>query len=200
VISGSARGRAILAPAGHKVRPTSQKTRQAMFNALGSRNFIADATVIDLFAGTGALGIEALSRGAARAIFVEHERIAVDCLTHNLNHLQFADRADVVRSDVIRWLETTGPRPFAVDEDAPLLVIADPPYTFTGWADLLSLLHPRLAPLGVDAIAVLESGRTIELPENWELEREQRYGSAYVTFARPAGASDESESEDSESD
>jgi 16S rRNA (guanine966-N2)-methyltransferase len=187
VISGSARGRTIVAPSGQVVRPTSDKTRQAVFNALLSRNFVADATVLDLFAGTGALGIEALSRGAARATFVEQDRVAVDCIGTNLDHLQMTDQGEVIRSDVLRWLDGAGPRPFQVDEDSPLLVFADPPYTFTDWNGLLERLHPRLAPLGVDALAVLESGKSLELPETWELERESKYGAAWVTFARPVG-------------
>jgi 16S rRNA (guanine966-N2)-methyltransferase len=185
VISGSARGRAILAPPGHAVRPTSEKTRQAVFNALASRDFVHNATVIDLFAGTGALGIEALSRGASQATFVDQDRTAVGCITHNLDHLHFTDRSTVVRSDALRWLDGAGPKSFAVDDGAPLLVLADPPYTFNSWNELLHRLHSRLAPLGVDALAVIESSRSIELPPDWELEREQRYGAATVTFTRP---------------
>jgi 16S rRNA (guanine966-N2)-methyltransferase len=174
-----------VAPAGQTVRPTTDKTRQAVFNALASRNFVMDATVVDLYAGTGALGIEALSRGAARATFIESDRLAVDCIGHNLDHLSFADQGTVVRSDVLRWLDGSGDKPFQVGEDSPLLVFADPPYAFDQWFELLDRLYPRLRPLGVDAMLVVESGKTIELPENWELEREQRYGAAYVTFTRP---------------
>jgi 16S rRNA (guanine966-N2)-methyltransferase len=185
VISGTARGRTILAPAGQTVRPTTDKTRQAVFNALASRNFVMDATVVDLYAGTGALGIEALSRGADRATFIESDRLAIDCIGHNLEHLNFVDQATVVRSDVLRWLDGAGEKPFTVGDDCPLVVFADPPYSFGQWSELLDRLHPRVAPLGVDALVVLESGKTIDLPDNWELEREQRYGAAYITFARP---------------
>ncbi len=187
VISGSARGRQIVAPSGQSVRPTSDKTRQAVFNALVSRNFVQGATVIDLYAGSGALGIEALSRGAARVTFVEQDRTAAECIRANLDHLQMTAGSQVVRSDVLRWLDGAGARPFEVDADAPLLVLADPPYSFTGWHGLLTRLHQRLAPLGVDAIAVLESRSPIDLPPDWELEREHRYGAATVTFARPLG-------------
>ncbi len=154
-----------------------------------------DATVVDLFAGTGAMGIEALSRGAARVTFVEQDRVAFDCIVSNLDHVQFTDQADVVRSDVLRWLDGAGDRAFQVGEDAPLLVVVDPPYTFAGWNGLLGRLHGRLAPLGVDGLVVLESGKPVVLPDNWELERESRYGAAYVTFARPKAISDESEPE-----
>ncbi len=185
VISGSARGRTIVAPAGQAVRPTTDKTRQAVFNALASRNFVLDATVVDLFAGTGALGIEALSRGAARATFVESDRTAIDCIGQNLDHLDFADQAQGVRSDVLRYLDIATEKAFSVGEDAPLLVFADPPYGFAAWTEVLDRLHPRMAALGVDALAVLESEKSIQLPDNWELEREHRYGAAYVTFTRP---------------
>jgi 16S rRNA (guanine966-N2)-methyltransferase len=185
VISGSVRGRLIVAPPGEDIRPTTDKTRSAMFNALISRNMIQDATVVDLFAGTGSVGIEALSRGATRATFVDSDRTAVDCTKYNLEHLNLNDQSSVIKSDVNRWLDSTSSSAFQVDEDSPLVVFADPPYAFTAWPELLERLHPRLAPLGVDALAVLESGKTIELPDNWELEREARYGAAYVTFARP---------------
>ena len=175
----------LVAPSGHSVRPTSDKTRQAVFNALTSRNFVQDATVVDLFAGSGALGIEALSRGAARVTFVEQDRTASECIRHNLEHLKMTHNTQVIRAEVVRWLEGAGPRPFEVAPGAPLLVLADPPYTFTGWTEVLDRLKDRLAPLGVDALAVLEARGTIELPETWELEREQRYGAATVTFARP---------------
>ncbi len=179
----------IVAPSGHSVRPTSDKTRQAVFNALNSRNFIQDATVVDLFAGSGALGIEALSRGAARVTFVEQDRTACECIRHNLEHLKMAQNGQVIRAEVVRWLDGAGPRPFEVAPGAPLLVMADPPYTFTGWTEILDRLKDRLAPLGVDALAVLESRGPIELPETWELEREHRYGAATVTFARPVAES-----------
>jgi 16S rRNA (guanine966-N2)-methyltransferase len=175
----------IVAPPGHTVRPTSDKARTAVFNALASRNFLVDATVVDLFAGSGALGIEALSRGAHSVTFVEQDRVAAECIRANLEHLRMTDQSQVVRADVSKWLDTAGPRPFAVGEEAPLLVLADPPYTFNAWGALLAQLHGRLAPLGVDAIAVLESRGPIELPGDWELEREHRYGAATITFARP---------------
>ncbi len=185
-----------MAPSGHSVRPTSDKTRQAVFNALVSRNFVQDATVVDLYAGSGALGIEALSRGAARVTFVEQDRTAADCIRANLEHLDMAAGFQVVRSEVLRWLDGAGARPFEVDPGAPLLVLADPPYSFTGWHDVLARLHQRLLPLGVDALAVLESRGPIDLPADWELEREHRYGAATVTFARPVAEGAEGETDD----
>ncbi len=164
---------------------------------------VQDASIIDLFAGTGSLGIEALSRGAARATFIDSDRVAVDCIRYNLEALGFASESTVIRADVNRWIDSqTAGRatatPFLATEDSPLVVLADPPYAFTEWNELLERLHPRLAPFGVDAIVVLESGKAIELPDTWECDREARYGAAHVTFARPASAAHDGQSDENE--
>lgn len=174
-----------MAPEGDDIRPTTDKTRTALFNALVSRNMVQDATVIDLFAGTGSLGIEALSRGATKATFIDSDRVSVDCIRYNLSALGFDDVSTVIRADVKRWLDTTGPTPFVVDDDSPLLILADPPYAYTAWSELFERLLPRMASLGVDALLVIESGKPLVLPDGWDLEREARYGAAYVTFTRP---------------
>ena len=96
VIAGTARGRKLVAPHGNTVRPTADRVRQATFNALESRGAITDARVLDLFAGSGALGIEALSRGAAHCTFVEKDRSAVEAVNRNLETLGFTARATVV--------------------------------------------------------------------------------------------------------
>ena len=168
------------------MRPTADKVRQATFNALDSRTFIGDATVVDLFAGTGALGLEALSRGAAKATFVDSERLAVDCIRQNVEKLGFKDRSSVVRSDALRWLSGLGvSTAFSVEPGAPLLVTADPPYQFTQWPELLALLLPLLRLIPNDSILVAESSRSLEVAPGWDVDREQRYGIAYVTFLRP---------------
>ena len=187
VVAGSARGRAIVAPQGTTVRPTADKVRQATFNSLESRTFVAGATVVDLFAGTGALGLEALSRGAARATFVDSERISVECIRGNVEHLGFKERSNVVRSDALHWLQGLGvPAAFAVDPGSPLLVMADPPYAFTDWALLLERLLPLVGIISDDSVLVLESPRPLGEFPGWELEREQRYGAAVVALLRPA--------------
>lgn len=190
VVAGSARGRLIVAPQGTIVRPTADRVRQATFNSLESRTFVAGATVVDLFAGTGALGLEALSRGARHATFVDSERLSVECIRQNAAHLGFETRCQVVRSDALQWLQDplTGfgaVQAFAVEAGAPLLVLADPPYAFTDWARLLALLLPFFVAAADDSILVLESARSIDVQPGWELEREQRYGAAVVTMVRP---------------
>ena len=167
VVAGTARGIRLVAPAGHDTRPTSDRVREATFNALGSLGAVEDARVVDLFAGTGALGIEALSRGAAHATFVERERAALDAIERNLEATGLGDRATVVRADVTRHLETQGTYDLA---------LVDPPYAFDGWASVLDRLEAD--------IAVAESDRAIEPPEPWAMLRSRRYGTTVVTIVR----------------
>ena len=170
VISGAARGRRLVAPEGASPRPTSDRVREATFNALGSLGAVADATVLDLFAGSGALGIEALSRGAAHATFVDHDRAAVRAITANLESCGFTASATVVTSPVDRFL--TGLRDERWD-----LALVDPPYQHDhdAWLDLLDRLPADLA--------VLESDRAVEPPFGWEVLRSKRYGSTHVVIA-----------------
>jgi 16S rRNA (guanine966-N2)-methyltransferase len=155
-------------PDGTDVRPTSDRVREAVFNALFSLDdAVAGATVLDLFAGTGALGLEALSRGASAATFVENNRLAADALRTNIDALGFSAQATVVRADARRWLE--GAPPFD-------LAFLDPPYDFDGWEGLLPILRARLA--------VTESNRTISPPTGWGLVRARRYGSTVVQILR----------------
>src|SRR5262245_10228804 len=119
VVAGACRGRTIIAPDGLDTRPTSDRVREAVFNALGSLGAVEGARVVDLFAGTGALGIEALSRGAERCTFVERNRGARDVIHENLQNLGLVGRAEVVANDVLLFLR-----------DAPAfdLALVDPPY------------------------------------------------------------------------
>lgn len=172
VIAGSARGRRIVAPPGLDVRPTSERVRQATFNALIHRGAVEEARVVDLFAGSGSLGIEALSRGARHVTFVESDRVAHRAILDNVGHLGFESQSTVLRSDVSRWV--------AGMRDQVDLVFADPPYDFTEWKPLLDALHPMLAH--DDAIVVMETGRVTDVGEQWTIVRQQRYGATVVTF------------------
>lgn len=170
VISGAARGRRLVAPEGATTRPTPERVREATFNALGSLGAVTDATVLDLFAGSGALGIEALSRGAAHATFVDQDRAAVRAITANLEACGFTAQATVVASPVDRFL--AGARDQRWD-----LALLDPPYEHDhdAWLDLLDRLPAELA--------VLESDREVEPPFGWEVLRSKRYGSTHVVIA-----------------
>ena len=169
VVAGEARGRPLVAPAGSATRPTSDRVREATFNALHSLGAVEGATVLDLFAGSGAMGIEALSRGAAAATFVENDPKAVGAIGRNLTATGLADRATVVRGDAARFIQTAGP----VD-----LAVLDPPYATDGdaWRALLSALDA--------GVAVLESDREPALPAPWAIIRLRRYGGTVVALAR----------------
>lgn len=182
VVAGSARGRKLVAPDGLAVRPTAERVRQATFNALHHRGAIEDAHVVDLYAGTGALGIEALSRGAAHATFVEQDRAALDAINRNLDHLGFRSRATVVRGDALRWLATA--------KGHFDLVLIDPPYSFEDWTTVLQLTESLVRPPADDperevGIVVIETTRTFAASLSWEIVREQRYGGTVITFVVP---------------
>lgn len=172
VVAGTLRGRPIVAPSGAATRPTTDRVREAMFNALESLGAIEDASAVDLYAGSGALGIEALSRGARRCTFVERDRDALRAIRTNLDKLSLNDCSNVVASDVLVSIGALR----GVD-----LVLVDPPYGFDAWARLLDSLVPVANP---DAVVVLESDRPIDLPTGWEEVRAKRYGRTWVTFVR----------------
>ncbi len=164
VVAGELGGRRLIAPEGVSTRPTTDRVREAIFNALGSLGVLEGAIVADLFAGSGAIGIEALSRGAEQCTFVERDRVALRALEANLTSLGLADRARVLRSDAATIASS-------LDVD---IVFADPPYDFDRWADLV---------VGVRAdLVVAESGRAIEPPAGWERTRAKRYGRTWVSF------------------
>jgi 16S rRNA (guanine966-N2)-methyltransferase len=172
VVSGSAGGRRLVTPAGGDTRPTSDRVREATFNALGSLDALAGARVLDLFAGSGALGIEALSRGADHATFVDQDRAARAAVEANLAACGFADRARVVATTAERFLVGPGER-----WDLALL---DPPYDYGAWPSLWAALPADLA--------VVETGREPPVPGGWEVLRSKRYGRTWVTILQAAAA------------
>ena len=178
VVAGSRRGRRLTAPEGHDTRPTSDRVREAVFNALFSLDDpVGGARVVDLFAGTGALGLEALSRGAAHVTFVERDPRALGALERNVVGTGAArDAVDIVRADALGWLAARAER-----DAAPFdVALVDPPYRFDGWADVLRGLSA--------GIAVLESDRDltteVETSGRWAVIRHRRYGGTVVTMVR----------------
>jgi 16S rRNA (guanine966-N2)-methyltransferase len=173
VIAGDAKGRKLIAPEVPGLRPTSDRVREAMFDILEARDLVADAAVLDLFAGSGALGIEALSRGASGVTFVEQDRRAVAAIEHNLDRTGYlgSPGVRVVRADAVVWTAVHGRR--AAD-----LVLADPPYTF----DAFDLLLAQL-----DAPTVLVEHRSpLSVPLGYGVSREYRYGGTLVTLLEVA--------------
>ena len=164
VISGEFGGRRLVAPEGETTRPTTDKVRQAVFNSLDSMGVLDGAVVADLYAGSGALGIEAISRGAERAVFVERDRQALHALRENIATLKIDDRCTVHATDVMAWV----PAMRNVD-----IAFVDPPYAFEAWPQLLALVNVGLV--------VAESDDPIEAPDGWTQLRSRRYGRTWVT-------------------
>jgi 16S rRNA (guanine966-N2)-methyltransferase len=169
IIAGSRKGHRIAAPKGLATRPTSDRVREAAFNLIGP---VDGATVLDLFAGSGALGLEALSRGAARAVFVESDRAACRVIDANLDKLRLTG-ARVLCQDVVRFLATEQAR---YD-----LILVDPPY------DQVDALQPRLAAalprlLAEDGLVVYETSSRHEPELPLALRTSRRYGSVRLTL------------------
>ena len=170
IVAGRWGGRRLTTPKGLATRPTSDRVREALFSILGDR--VQDARVLDLFAGSGALGLEALSRGAGRATFVERAPAAAAALRANVAALG-AD-AEVVRADALRWL-----RAASAGERQYDLVFLDPPYRRAArlGARLSELLPAVLAP---GAVVVAESDRRAPLELTIHATDERRYGDTLI--------------------
>ncbi len=172
MIAGSSRGRRLPGRLPGGVRPTADRVREAIFDMLGSMGGVEGAAVLDLFCGSGALGLEALSRGAASATFVDADAAALAAVRANLAATGLeSPAATLVRAQLPGWLERA-PR---VD-----LALCDPPYAFREWGALLARLEAD--------VAVLESGVEVEPPPGWVVTRSRRYGGTLVTVVRMSDA------------
>jgi 16S rRNA (guanine966-N2)-methyltransferase len=167
IIAGSRKGHTIHAPRGQETRPTSDRVRENVFNILGP---VEGASVLDLYAGSGAMGLEALSRGATRAVFVEADREAVRAIERNLDKLRL--KATVLERDALGMLAT--------ERTKYDLVFVDPPY------DMYPDLEPQLARylpavLADDGVVVLETDARTEPELPLEERTSRKYGQARVT-------------------
>ena len=172
IIAGTHRGHRIAAPKGLDTRPTSDRVRESAFNLIGP---VDGASVLDLFAGSGAMGLEALSRGAESATFVEADRRAAETIDENLAKLRLTG-ARIVRDDAVRALAAEASAGRKYD-----LVLVDPPY------DLYPELEPKLARylphvLADGGLLVVETGARVEPELPLEQRTSRRYGSARVTL------------------
>lgn len=186
VISGSARGRRLLAPGnrfGSLIRPTSDRAREALFSILSHR--VDDAAVLDLFAGTGALGVEALSRGAAQAVFVDGHRQVVELITANLAACGFTVRATVVLRDLTKGVGFLAALAPSGGFD---LVFVDPPYAKgLAQATLTAITASSAVLLAPNATIVVEDQANAEFPDAsglWACVDQRRYGEAGFWFYR----------------
>jgi 16S rRNA (guanine966-N2)-methyltransferase len=180
IIAGELQGRTLVAPRGQTVRPTSDRVREAIFSALGD---VTGDRVLDLYCGTGALAIEALSRGAAAAVLVDRDtRPALG----NVERLGLRERAGLVRADVGRWLASAATAP--ADEGHRFdLVFVDAPYRLADRVGRELDTHlPALLEEGGTAVVESSARRPLRL-ESLECRRQRRYGATDVCFYAVAG-------------
>ena len=176
VIAGKAKGRKLISPKGDAIRPTSDRLKESLFNILGP--FLPEARVLDLFAGTGSLGIEALSRGANFVVFSEKNRKAVEIIMQNIQLTGFQDQSKIVPGDAFRFLKTS--------QDEFDLIIADPPYIDKIGQRVLVAIA-QLPWLNQNTIIVIEHHKEEIMPkEHGPLEnhRQIKQGIKSISFYR----------------
>jgi 16S rRNA (guanine966-N2)-methyltransferase len=177
IIAGSRKGHRIFAPKGLATRPTGDRVREAAFTLIPP-GMVEGASVLDLYAGSGAMGLEALSRGAERAVFVESDRAAVEAIERNLDKLRLRG-ATVLRQDAAQALATETAAGRRYD-----LVLVDPPYEgFAGLQPMLATYLP--AVLAPDGLLVIETSAREEPELPLAKRTSRRYGSARLTLFEP---------------
>lgn len=177
VITGSARGARLEAPEGMDVRPTTDKVKESIFNII--QFDVPDARVLDLFAGSGQLGIEALSRGAESAVFVDNSERSLKFVRGNLTKTRLQDRAVVRKAEARQFLSMT--------RDSFDIALLDPPYRKQIVNTVLPLLEPKMSD---DGLIVCETASEEELPaelERFAIAKEYRYGKIKLTVYRRKG-------------
>lgn len=175
IVAGAFRGRRLRAPSGTKIRPTTDRVREAVFSIIASD--LADAHVLDLFAGTGALGLEALSRGAAQAVFVDHDPQAVRLIQTNVSLCGVGDRVQIIQGAVLQVI-----RRLASQKNTFRLVFMDPPYGKGHIEKTLSELSKVANP---ETLVVVEHHVKDILTSPWEgwfRTESRRYGDSMVSF------------------
>ena len=166
VISGSAKGRKLVVPSGDHVRPTKDRVKEAIFNSLHSYGLVENRSFLDLFSGTGSLGIEALSRGAKSVVFVDHHVEAIDCITLNVEKLNYGSRSKILKADALSFLER---------DDYFDVALLDPPYKYEHWGTLLKRVNAHSI--------VIESSEQVTLESDWEIIKSQKYGQTNLLIA-----------------
>ncbi|GIV59663.1 RsmD family RNA methyltransferase [Rhodocaloribacter litoris] len=174
IIAGRLRRRSLRAPAGHLTRPTTDRTRESLFHLVESRLDLEGADVLDLFAGTGALGFEALSRGGRAVTFVEHDGRVLRYTRQNAEDLDVLESCTFLRADAVTYLQRYDGPPFD-------LILADPPYTLPAIPRLPGLALPHLKPGG---LFVLEHDRRHRFTDHPALDTSRPYGRTTVSVFR----------------
>lgn len=180
VIAGSAKGRTLYTVPGESTRPITDRVKSALFSILTSQDAIIDRRFLDLFGGTGAVGIEALSRGAAHVVFCERHRRAIETLVRNLDHTGVRARAEIVRGDAFAYLQHyQGP---AFD-----LIYVAPPQFQVLWEKTLQLIDNRPELVTADGQVVVQIHPKEETPvdlRSLQLSDRRQYGSTRLLFYR----------------
>lgn len=177
VITGIARGRRLVAPEGYDVRPTADKVKEGIFSAIQFQ--LEDAYVLDLFAGSGQMGIEALSRGAKRAVFVDSSQRSIRCVNENLRNTGFERQSEVISRDSYDFIKLTR---LAFD-----IIILDPPYRHDHIANILPIAARKLKENGCIICEYESEAEEPAVPEGLVLRKTYRYGKINVTiFEKPS--------------
>ena len=176
VISGSARGLKLNTPGDDRVRPTTDRVKESMFNIV--QDWVYDSQVLDLFAGSGALGIEALSRGASQAVFCDNSLDSIKILKSNIEKARVADRSQIVSGDFKRCLRDMGAKNQSFD-----MIFVDPPYYKGLFEEVLDTIR-ACKILKKDGIVIVEhdAKRPIGQVEGLEVYKEKKYGITMLTF------------------
>ncbi len=190
IISGTSKGRRLVTPRGYSLRPTSDRMKESIFDILGKE--VEDKVVLDLFAGTGNLGIEALSRGAKRAFFVESGRQALGLIQRNLTQCGMEGQSEIVPKDATRAIGILKQKGGVFD-----LILMDPPYGKGMVRKTLAKLNSQRIYHG-GSILVVQHDRREPIPETvegWKLFRQRRIGDTLISFLTPrlSGATGEDE-------
>ncbi|MGK5091688.1 16S rRNA (guanine(966)-N(2))-methyltransferase RsmD [Deltaproteobacteria bacterium TL4] len=177
IISGTCRGKKLKVPEGKQVRPTANKVREAVFNVLNQFGPLNQYVVLDLYAGSGALGLEALSRGAKKAFFIENDYSVYEILKRNVKDCKVLDsQGCTVQNKAERWLAY-------FDNDHPCLIFVDPPYHQGEYEKILPLLA-KLPSIPNESIVVVESPTTLlyHIAPSFEVIKTKIYGTVHVNF------------------
>lgn len=177
IITGTAKGTKLKAPSGLDTRPTADRVKESVFNILG--DIVVDARVLDIFAGTGNLGLEALSRGGKSAVFVDHSQESIEIIKENAHRTKLVDLTEIYKNDVLRALDRLAQSEHSFD-----LLFCDPPYKKGFVQTVLEKIdkQPIMADRG---IIVMEHSRHEKIADEWEnleLRRTERYGATLISF------------------
>jgi len=166
VIAGVAKGRKLVAPIGDHIRPTKDRVKEAIFNSLHSYGLVKDKSFLDLFSGTGSLGIEALSRGANSVVFIDNHEEAIDCITVNVEKLNYGSASKILKTDALNFLKK---------KEYFDVALIDPPYKYEHWGPLLEHINAHAI--------VIESSENITLESDWQIIKSQKYGQTNLLIA-----------------